>query len=92
VTKSALACTCICEQGCERRPKLNEAIQTLEPITIQDRLDAGNLTIDEVCKLKKRSRSGFYADLKAGLVEIQKQGRRSVVRGPVARRYIEAGR
>jgi hypothetical protein len=71
---------------------LNEAIQTLEPITIQDRLEVGNFTIDEVCRLKKRSRSGFYADLKAGLVEIRKQGRLSVVPGPVAKRYIEAER
>jgi hypothetical protein len=60
-------------------------------ISIQDRLEFGNLTIDEVCDLKKRSRSGFYADLKAGLVQIRKQGRISVVPGPVARRYIGAG-
>jgi hypothetical protein len=46
------------------------------------------LTIDEVCALKQRSRSGFYADLKAGLVQIRKQGRNSIVSGPVARRYI----
>ncbi len=57
-------------------------------ISIQDRLDVGNLTIDEVCALKQRSRSGFYADLKAGLVQITKQGRRSRVPRPVARRYI----
>ena len=57
-------------------------------ISIRDRLEVGNLTIDEVCELKSRSRSGFYADLKAGLVEIQKQGRNSVVPGRVARRYI----
>jgi len=48
----------------------------------------GNLTIDEVCQLKPRSRSGFYADVKAGLVQIRKQGRNSIVSGPVARRYI----
>jgi hypothetical protein len=57
-------------------------------ITIQDRLEVGNLTVDEVCALKQRSRSGFYADLKAGLVRITKQGRYSRVPGPVARRYI----
>ncbi len=57
-------------------------------VTIQDRLDAGNLTVDEVCALKPRSRSGFYEDLKAGLVKIEKIGRKSIVRGPVARRYI----
>ena len=57
-------------------------------ISIRDRLEVGNLTIDEVCELKPRSRSGFYADLKAGLVQIRKQGRTSLVPGPVARRYI----
>ena len=57
-------------------------------ISIHDRLEVGNLTINEVCQLKPRSRSGFYADLKAGLVEIRKQGRNSIVPGPVARRYI----
>jgi hypothetical protein len=57
-------------------------------ISIRDRLEIGNLTIDEVCELKPRSRSGFYADLKAGLVEIRKQGWNSIVPGPVARRYI----
>jgi hypothetical protein len=71
---------------------LSKAIPSPEPVTIQDRLEVGNLTIDEVCRLKKRSRSGFYADLKAGLVEIRKQGRLSVVPGPVAKRYIEAQR
>ena len=59
-------------------------------ISIQDRLEVGNLTIDEVCALKQRSRSGFYADLKAGLVQIRKQGRNSIVPGPVARRYINS--
>jgi hypothetical protein len=57
-------------------------------VTIQDRLESGNLTVAEVCALKSRSRTGFYADLKAGLVEIRKCGRKSVVPGPVAKRYI----
>jgi hypothetical protein len=57
-------------------------------ITIQDRLEVGNFTIGEVCALKPRSRTGFYADLKAGLVKIEKIGRKSIVRGPVAKRYI----
>jgi hypothetical protein len=59
-------------------------------ISIQDRLEVGNFTIDEVCALKQRSR--FYADLKAGLVQIRKQGRNSIVPGPVARRYINGCR
>ena len=57
-------------------------------ITIQDRLEHGNLTIDEVCELANRSKTGFYADLKAGLVTIRKIGRKSIVPGAVARRYI----
>ena len=44
------------------------ALSSSRTITIQDRLEVGNLTISEVCDLKQRSRSGFYADLKAGLV------------------------
>ena len=59
-------------------------------LTLADRLEFGNLTINEVCALKNRSRSGFYEDVKKGLVSIEKVGdRKSVVRGPVARRYIE---
>jgi len=57
-------------------------------ITIHDRLEAGNFTIDEVCALKQRSRTGFYQDLKAGLVKIEKNGRKSIVRGHVAKKYI----
>ncbi|MGO9773638.1 MAG: hypothetical protein ACLPSW_29665 [Roseiarcus sp.] len=60
--------------------------QTL--VTILDRLEAGNLSVEEVCALADRSKTSFYADLKAGLVTIRKIGRRSVVPGPVARRYI----
>ena len=52
--------------------------------------NSGNLPINEVCALKNRSHSGFYEDLKKGLVAIEKIGdRKSIVRGPVARRYIE---
>jgi hypothetical protein len=49
-------------------------------ITIQDRLEHGNLTVDEVCALATRSKTGFYADLKAGLVSIRKIGRKAVIR------------
>jgi hypothetical protein len=59
-------------------------------LTLADRLEFGNLTVNEVCALKNRSRSGFYEDVRKGLVSIEKVGdRKSVVRGPVARRYIE---
>ena len=57
-------------------------------LTLQERLDAGNLTVDEVLTLRNRSRTGFYADLKQGLVSIRKIGRKTVIPGPVARAYI----
>ena len=57
-------------------------------VTLQDRLEHGNLTVHEVCELKNRSRTGFYEDVKAGLVEIEKWGRKSIIRGPIAKRYI----
>jgi hypothetical protein len=57
-------------------------------VTVQDRLEAGNLSIKEVCALANRGKTGFYADLKAGLVAIRKIGRKSVVPGHIARRYI----
>jgi hypothetical protein len=57
-------------------------------VTIQDRLENGNLTINEVCALANRSKTGFYADLKAGLVTIRKIGRKSIVPGHIAKRYI----
>src|SRR3977135_4489536 len=46
-------------------------------VTIGDRLEYGKLSIDEVCTLANRSKTGFYQDLKAGLVKIEKNGRKS---------------
>jgi hypothetical protein len=63
----------------------------INQITLREKLEVGNLTIDEVCALKPCSRSGFYAHVKAGLVKIRKHGRKSVVPGPEAKRYIGAG-
>lgn len=64
----------------ERRERLS--------IPVEVRLEAGNLTIDEVCALANSGKTGFYADLKAGLVTVRKIGRKSVVYGPIAKRYI----
>jgi hypothetical protein len=57
--------------------------------SLADRLAFGNLAVDETRHPKNRSRSGFYEDLKRGLVAIEKNGRKSLVRGPIARAYIE---
>jgi len=59
--------------------------------SLAERLEHGNLVIGEVCKLKPRCRSGFYEDVKKGLVKIEKIGRKSIIRGPVAKAYISAG-
>jgi hypothetical protein len=57
-------------------------------IPVEVRLNSGNLTIEEVCALATRSKTGFYEDLKAGLVAVRKIGRKSVVPGPIAAAYI----
>jgi hypothetical protein len=59
--------------------------------SLAERLEHGNLTIGEVCDLKPRCHSGFYEDLKKGLVKIEKIGRKSIIRGPVAKAYISGG-
>ena len=56
--------------------------------SLGDRLRYGNLEVNEVCELKPCSRSKLYQDRKAGLVEIEKVGSKSVVRGPIAKKYI----
>lgn len=56
--------------------------------TLQERLEFGNLNISEVCELAQRSKAAFYEDVQAGRVTIKKMGRRSVVYGPDAKRYI----
>jgi hypothetical protein len=56
--------------------------------SLEDRLQYGNLEVNEVCELKPCSRSKIYQDRKAGLVEFLKAGSRTLVRGPVAKKYI----
>jgi hypothetical protein len=65
------------------------AIQTLsDGPSLRERLEHGNLSVRETRKLKHRSHSGFYEDVHAGKVVIEKIGRKSIVRGPIARAYI----
>jgi hypothetical protein len=67
----------------------NTTSQNTQPlITLEDRLTSGNLTVDEVRALKSRSRTGFYEDVKAGRVKIEKIGRKSIFRGRIAKLYI----
>jgi hypothetical protein len=57
-------------------------------ISLADRLEYGNLTIRETCLLADTCRSKFYEDLKERRVAIRKLGAKSVVPGPIAKRYI----
>lgn len=58
-------------------------------ITLQDRLDFGYITIDEYRALNgNQSKSSFYKDLKDGKLLIEKRGRKSIIRGPVAKRNL----
>ncbi len=56
--------------------------------SLEDRLQYGNLEVNEVCELKPCSRSKIYQDRKAGLVKFLKVGSKSVVPGPIAKKYI----
>jgi hypothetical protein len=57
-------------------------------VTLRDRLEFGNLTVAEILAAKPVSKTQFYADLKRGLVRIEKDGRRTLIRGPIARKYL----
>src|SRR5580704_4434524 len=63
-------------------------INATKSFTLEERLEFGNFRIHEVRQLKQVSNSKFYEDVKAGLVEIEKNGRASFVRGPVVKKYI----
>jgi hypothetical protein len=59
--------------------------------SLADRLDHGVLTVKETRELARVSHTKFYEDAKNGLVTIEKRGRSSFIRGPIATAYI-AGR
>jgi hypothetical protein len=63
--------------------------ETTSKFPLFDRLDHGNLEVSEVLELASVSRTKFYDDVKAGLVYIEKRGAKSIVRGPVAKAYIQ---
>jgi hypothetical protein len=56
--------------------------------TLSDRLQFGRLSIPEIAELKGKCITSIYADAKAGLLKIEKDGRRSNVRGPNAAAYL----
>jgi hypothetical protein len=68
--------------------KLSSSAAGRPYFSLGDRFEFGNFTVAEVRELKQRSHSGFYEDLKAGLVKIEKVGTKTIIRGPIARAYI----
>jgi hypothetical protein len=61
-------------------------------VTLTDRLELGFLTIDELAILKACGRTQIYADIKAGALPIEKHGRATRIRGPVAKSYTPGQR
>ncbi|HKN28979.1 MAG TPA: hypothetical protein VJY34_14260 [Roseiarcus sp.] len=57
--------------------------------SLAERLEYGNFSVAEACLLKNRCKCGFYLDVKAGLVALEKIGKKSVIRGPVLQRYLK---
>jgi hypothetical protein len=56
-------------------------------VTLADRLEHGYVTIEELCALKVCGKTQIYEDIKSGALEVEKHGRSSRIRGPVAKDY-----
>jgi hypothetical protein len=66
--------------------------QTQGGVSLGDRLDHGYVLIDEVCALKMCGKTQVYADIKAGVLPVEKHGRSTRIRGPVAKAYVPGSR
>jgi hypothetical protein len=60
---------------------------TSQGVTLADRLEHGYVTIDELCALKVCGKTQIYEDIKSGSLEVEKHGRSSRIRGPIAKDY-----
>ena len=56
--------------------------------SLEERFRHGNFEVNEVCELKSCSRSKIYQDRKVGLVKFLKAGSKTLVYGPIAKKYI----
>jgi hypothetical protein len=61
-------------------------------VTLADRLEHGYVTIDELRALKVCGKTQIYEDIKNGALEVEKHGRSSRIRGPVAKAYTPGQR
>jgi hypothetical protein len=70
-------------------PQLNStSSQRSQSFTLDERFQYGSFTVAELRELKNRSNTGFYEDVKSGLVLIEKRGRKTIIHGPIARKYL----
>lgn len=67
-------------------------VENTPSVTLEALLEHGYVTIKELCALKLCGMTQVYADIKAGALEVEKHGRSTRVRGPVAREYVPGAR
>jgi hypothetical protein len=61
-------------------------------VTLADRLEHGFVSIKELAALKLCGPTQIYEDIKAGALPIEKHGRSTRIRGPVAKAYVPGQR
>lgn len=61
-------------------------------VTLADRIEHGVLTVQELCALKLVGHSKVYKDIADGNLPIEKHGRSTRIRGPIAQRYVPGQR
>ncbi|MCQ4188110.1 helix-turn-helix domain-containing protein [Methylocystis suflitae] len=67
-------------------------VENVASVTLAERLDYGYVTIKEVCALKLCGTTTVYADIKAGVLKVEKHGRSTRISGPLAKAYVPGSR
>jgi hypothetical protein len=63
------------------------------PVKITDRFEPGcYLTIRELATVKHCGITTIYADIKAGVLKVEKHGRLTRISGPIAKGYVPGSR
>jgi hypothetical protein len=67
-------------------------VENTPRVTLADRLEHGFVDLKELADIKLCGLTTIYADIKAGALEVEKHGRSTRVRGPVAKVYTPGAR
>ncbi len=67
-------------------------VENVARVTLADRLDHGYVTVREICDLKLCGTTTVYADIKAGVLKVEKHGRSTRISGHVAKAYVPGSR